>query len=74
MNIIIQNNEKLLKEVKMEYQLNETLEKLDVPNNILDDTKEELEETNEKLDIAVEYIVVKTKKVFNIIIFCYYEK
>ena len=72
----------------MEYQLNETLEKLDVTNNILDDTKEELEETNEKLDnndktltkiskkldIAVEYILVKTKKVFNIIIFCYYEK
>ena len=54
---------------KMEAQLNEALERLELTHDRLDDTKEELEVTSEKLDlignklnIAVEDRVVKTRK------------
>ena len=54
---------------KMEAQLNEALERLELTHDRLDDTKEELDITSEKLDIignklniAVEDRVVKTRK------------
>jgi exonuclease VII small subunit len=62
--------------IKMEAQLNEALERLELTNDKLDDTKEELEEAHEKidttnntlnlvarkLDIAVDDRVVKPKQ------------
>ena len=70
------NEELLNRSKKLELQLNETLERLDITNDKLDDTNEELELTNEKLDntdktlnkvakkldIAVEDRVINTKK------------
>ena len=56
------NEEIIKRSKKMELQLNETLEKLDITNDKLDDANEELEDINEKLDIAVEDRVIKTKK------------
>ena len=51
MNILIEDNKKIIKySEKMEMQLNEALEKLDITNEKLDDANEELEDINEKLD------------------------
>jgi len=74
---LLENNKDIIKRnIKMEAQLNEALERLEITNDKLDDANEELESTNEKLDntdktlnivvkkldVAVEDRVVKTKK------------
>jgi phage anti-repressor protein len=69
-DILLKNNDELInRSRKMELQLNEALERLELTNDRLDDTKDELDITSEKLDIignklniAVEDRVVKTRK------------
>jgi hypothetical protein len=76
-DILLKNNDELInRSRKMELQLNEALERLELTYDKLDDTKDELDITSEKLDItsekldmignklniAVEDRVVKTRK------------
>ena len=70
LNIIINDNkntkkynEEIIKRSKkMELQLNEALEKLDITNDKLDDANEELEDISEKLDITDKTLIKVTKK------------
>jgi len=56
------NEEIIKRSKKMEAQLNEALEKLDITNDKLDDANEELELTNEKLDNTDKTLLKVAKK------------